>query len=453
MCLWRRCGTATRSIKNKVKPAGALPFTLLGADNSAKLDTLMAGARPPGTTSAKIFDLLRLGHSRETILQGLSLLEQISWSTTPTEQAHLPASKVLQSHRALSQAVMRARSMVVSMHPLLAISNEEKKRQCLLDKLARLEWRQPQQISGRRFYVKEAMSQARSMLLQERAKGVRVQNHVMAQHGAKWSTFRATTKKKHEAHAQHLAAERTEKLEGEKEAVRVELRSLRAAAQTDAGRDCSWRMTHCKLPTKELGYLQSLWDDRTMTERVVGDRRRVALQDIEPSSEAFQKALQTFEVEAEAAKVQTLPWLKDLVNHRDCFQHSLRNFRAGGSERLLKFVYGVQSPRLGFFVEAKETEAMRGVCEAMAYQDQMLNEWEYEYEWVPGSFCCSDDGSFLPDAEVWVKSDVVYLGGVRLATGSDWKPLCDVLRLLPPMTRGGKEAKEKAPSKRVDPNT
>lgn len=137
------------------------------------------------------------------------------------------------------------------------------------------------------------------------------------------------------------------------------------------------RMTHGKLSTQELDYLQCLWDDRTMTERVVDDRRRVALQDIEPPSEAFQKALQTFEVEAEAAKFQPLPWLKDVVNHRDYFQHSLLNVRAGGSERLLKFVYGVQNPRLGFFVEAKETEAMRGVCEAIAYQEQMLNEWEY----------------------------------------------------------------------------
>ena len=265
-------------LRNKIRPAKALPWSLLGHNKGQKLEELKAGARPAERTSQKIFDLLQIEYPRDVLLQGLALLEQIGWSSTPTEQAHLPASKVMQSHTTYSSDSMQARAMAASLQPPLARSAEDRKRHALQQTLARLERRQPQNISGRHVYVKEVMQQARDMMLQERNPGTKIQNHLMKQHGKKYQSFRDATKQRYTMQAQGLAADRLEQLEEEKDAVRAQLRELRGHSNSDAKSEgSSWRMSDCKLSSQEVQELQAMCGDAKLTDTVVDTRPQYAL--------------------------------------------------------------------------------------------------------------------------------------------------------------------------------
>lgn len=380
---------------------------------------------------------MRIGYDRETLAAGLELMESIGWSSTPAEQGQLPSTQRAQHHRGYSQDTLRARAMVASMAPLLSPDPGDGKRRSLLQRLRRVERRQPQKCTGRQAYFKDLLVRGREAITREQGRASKVQKHLMKKHGARWQQLLAQTKEVFEQVAAQSAAERMEENRCEAERVRQELRLLqeRSRQSEDSG---SWRLTGCKYDRSEVQAFDNLWSDGRFATSQVDALRAAALQDLQPPSEGFQKALLQYEPPPPDARPKPA-WLKPLTSHRGFFCDTiLKLSRPGQVDPLVQYVHAMQNPQVVFFVDivARDLPAYQ----PEDYGEQLMSKWRFEYDWIPGAYTYSDDEVYVDAAVVGVKSDVVFLEGTRLGTDSEWRPLADVLKSLPPVASAAGQA-------------
>jgi hypothetical protein len=416
----------------KLRPAKQLPWSLCGHDRAHKVRQLMTKPRPIEPTAQKIYDLMVLQFPIETILEGIRLLESISWSSTPTEQGHLPASKLVQSHRTYCQDSVRCRAVLSSCRPLLAPTAEQVKQRVLAHKLERLNRRQPQKFGGRQAYFQEVMVQAKELKLSEGHPNCKVQNTLMAKHGAKWQKLSDVAKQKYQKHADHGAVQTFKDLEEAKDNVRGELRNVRQKSCESTSSEGPWRMTSCRFSAAEIADFNSMWDAPEYTESEVNKRRESCLLDRQRPSDAFQTLLSAHDHPPPLARAPK-PWLKGLVYLRDYFGNCIFKFEHGGVSRLVKFVFGLQNPQTVGFVGVVARDVASPNLEAENYEATLLSTWRFEYEWLPQTFTWSDGDEYSGEDIVSVQSDVVHLLGRRLVSDSDWKPLEEVMSTLPPI--------------------
>ena len=104
---------------------------------------------------------------------------------------------------------------------------------------------------------------------------------------------------------------------------------------------------------------------------------------------------------------------------------------AANAPTLLLFVYGLQSPRLAFFLAVSEVDVILPGFAAEQYDRHLIDTWASRFDVGPGSYIFSDDGEFDDGATVWIQTDVVLLEGLRAVTDSGWVPMNTVLESLP----------------------
>ena len=117
---------------------GSFRFRCVGDINS-KLDALEHGAAPEDPTAFKIFQLLKVGFCRESLVEGLRLLARLPWSTKTTEEAHCAAAVVMRHHKQLGEDTLLSRAVVLQARPLFSKSVEQKRFEAAQAKLQRLE--------------------------------------------------------------------------------------------------------------------------------------------------------------------------------------------------------------------------------------------------------------------------------------------------------------------------
>ena len=428
--------TAASYIHWRLRPAKTLPWSLCGPHKEHTLRDLMSDARPSDPIAGKIFDLMQMGFATETLIEGICLLESISWSSTPTEQGHLPASKLVQRHQTYCQDTVRARAMVAALRPLLAPSAEQLKRRVLSQKLERLHRCQPNKFTGRQAYFQAVMVQAKEFKLAETHSKVKVQMRLMSKHGAKWQSLSDRAKRMHEKRAAEGASERAAKIEADKEEIRRGLRALRDQSASSASVDGPWRMTACRLSAAEVIAVNRMWDDPSYSEDRADKRREECVKDLQPPSSAVQSALQVY-APLPSAPRQRQPWLRSVVYHRSYFANAMLKLEHGGEQRLLKIIFCLQNPQLVGFLTVVEREVPQPMFRAAEYAAQLRVAWRYEYEVLCDSYTYSDDNVYLAETLVQVQPDLVFLERGRLVTDSDWKTVDDVLAALPPIPGPG----------------
>ena len=72
---------------------------------------MLQEVEPIDQTSWKFWRLLKLGYSRDKLLEGLSVLSRGSWSTSVTEQGHAAASGLLKLHRMYGDRTVQDRAL------------------------------------------------------------------------------------------------------------------------------------------------------------------------------------------------------------------------------------------------------------------------------------------------------------------------------------------------------
>ena len=106
LCLYKACDLVQsgRLWRPRVSPSGACieldcRFSPSCGDHKAeKLEAFRTAPRPHDVVSQQIYDLLELGFPVESVIAGLQLLEQVSWSSLTVEQEHGCCTRLLRNH-------------------------------------------------------------------------------------------------------------------------------------------------------------------------------------------------------------------------------------------------------------------------------------------------------------------------------------------------------------------
>eukprot|EP00959_Pyramimonas_sp_CCMP1952_P144159 3017979-Pyramimonas_sp.AAC.1 len=93
-----------------------MPWSALSRPLEEAYEEFAHVPRPDDEVSLKIWSLIRVGADRQTVLEGISLLERLSWSTNPTEQGRSHAARIFRHHR-VSATTMEVRSCVGQARP------------------------------------------------------------------------------------------------------------------------------------------------------------------------------------------------------------------------------------------------------------------------------------------------------------------------------------------------
>ena len=126
-----------------VRVARQYPWSLTQGDIHADLDALACLDEPEEATMRKIWQLLRLGYNRGRIVEGLQLLADCSWSTTPVEQQHGAASSMRKSHSEYGPETLTTRAFILMLRQLLAPNEDDVRQQQLEDKVSKLSKKNP----------------------------------------------------------------------------------------------------------------------------------------------------------------------------------------------------------------------------------------------------------------------------------------------------------------------
>ena len=149
---------AVGHINEGFRVADTLPWTLCAYDVDAQLDALFRGPVPTDETAVKIYELLHLGASRQLVKYGLSLLSQISWSATATEQAHVAASSIMKQHRLYGENTMRMRALLLQLRPVLNPDAEATKLAKPRTRLDVLDRKRPDHVGARHIWVQDLVA-------------------------------------------------------------------------------------------------------------------------------------------------------------------------------------------------------------------------------------------------------------------------------------------------------
>lgn len=147
--------TSAGYIHGQMRPAQRGVWSLLPGHRRANLQRLAAGDPPTDDVVLwKIFEMMRLGMSEDTALDGLQLLSRCSWFTTAEEQGHVAASSLMKLHREYGTATLQCRSMMIQARSMFAESKDERKLKALRGRLAKVKKHNVNYITGRQVFLR-----------------------------------------------------------------------------------------------------------------------------------------------------------------------------------------------------------------------------------------------------------------------------------------------------------
>ena len=129
---------------------------------------------------------MKMEFNETEILQGLDLLARAGWSTTATEQGHSSSGCLMKLHKMYGARTMQDRACVMAASPLFSKTNFERKLFALERRLASLDRRRPNYLTGRQLFLRELNYTANRMRLEGKNFKPDFRKGIMIDHGKLW---------------------------------------------------------------------------------------------------------------------------------------------------------------------------------------------------------------------------------------------------------------------------
>lgn len=439
MCAGELRGQACLSVliqagffSQRLRAARRPPWCILQKDTSDALADLADGPRPSDETLGKIWDLLELGYPRPELERGLWLLSMAGWSSTAVEQAHVAASMLMKKHGDYGQQTLGARSMLLSMAPLVRPSKHDAKLHRLQSRAQALARRKPQCITGRQVLLKELNMTAAEARSEGRSVAPNMHDTLMRSHGEMWRKFPAVAREMYSRKAESERHEAFEALRNQKLAVQseIELLKLRACDQDPASEPL--RVSSCRLSRSDIVEFQALCDGGGWSAKRVDELRAAACERLGPPSEEVRAVLDAMEVHSSEDPVEPADWLPLLCSHRAFFQGcAMRFWTDAGAWLHCKFVFAMQSPRLVCFLRLRVGEVLHEYIDPADFDRLALREWQHTFMFDHLDFLFSDESTIKPGWTMQVLTDVSCAGRRRFVADGEWLALADIEMMLP----------------------
>jgi hypothetical protein len=430
-------------IDSKLREVRRSPWTLVGGDVPAKLQSLREGPRPGEEVAGKIWDLLAIGIPQREIMAGIEVLGHAPWTTTCVEQGHSVASSICRKHPKYNRQTLMARAMV---HQAACLFNEDPVNRTIgvrTKKIARLRSRRPDRITGRHAFCKLWAGESLRIRDGGGRVGGDITKRVIKNHGKLWRALSENRKAMLRRVAVDMQEESraaiADRLAKEQEVLRG-LRGQQRQFVADGG-SCL-RLGQCRFSEADRVEFRRLFDSPNWTKAFVDKLRKQASLEVGPPPPPVQAILEHMPLPEAPPKAASPPWLSWLAHNREFFRSAILRFSVAGQVAFYKFVYAKQNPLevcLTMVTQVEVPEPWFGVA---GFAEADLNCWEHTFHMDLQKFVFSDDEGFPVDAELHILSEVVLRGRLLCGDGS-FIALHELLALFPEPTRAPVRAREK----------
>lgn len=422
-----------------------LPFSLCGPDAEAKLDAMLAREEAPADiVASKIRQLDEVGYPRETILAGISLIGQMSWSSMVVEQGHSACTRILRHHPQYHASMMAARSFFMQASTLLTGCQLERRLDRVRKRMARLKRKCPSKLSGRSVIASDLMRIAQNKRKAGIYKGKHIGKFIIKRHSKIWHSMSREAKRVAEREAACRREVAREKLASDLAGCRHAVKEFENQKGEAKHTVAPARMSSCKFSEVEKSMLNESFKKNQLTRDIMKRLREQALTSIDEPPSAVRRLLEGFPTNnAGDKKGPLLNWVRQVCKLRQYFKSSIfRIVNSAGQEQMLRIMFAMQNPLVAGFVVVEECiRVQRQVSPAAMMEDPSL--WAVEFQIISMEWRWSDSIGFGDSSDsISVIRESSFLGGGMLGADEMWRPLDAVLRELPQVSDSHRRAEE-----------
>jgi hypothetical protein len=449
-----RCGHVALSyIFFKVfRPMLGHPWSLAVGDIEANMSQLLAAeaASVADPLARKLRALLAQGYNRTLLVDALTLLRSVPWSSVAVEQAHGSIALIHRMHPRLGTKTMCTRAMLHQIRALHHVSSEERARQGLEKKRAALVRRRPERV-GSRHAVVQALFQARAAEGSPAHAAQRTE--LLSRAGSFMQALSPAQQQELADRARRGGEVRRRELEEELEHVDSQLALLRRRSSASQGSQGSVRADGQRLAEEDYQRIQQLLDGANFGRAQVQSLRERALMPPAAPTREHLDILQGVLPEAAGPRAARGPWLAHVARNREQLGSAI--FLSGEADGCDAFwlSYATQQPLSAYFLRLRLTDAVlpsaqgATVAEVLAMGD---NWWPWRFIAQGAWSYVSDEEVSFQEGNVLVLLEPHFLSATEIVAAGPPRRLQDILGDPPaPVARVPAAARQPRPTEDV----
>lgn len=422
--------------------ADELPWSLVAGDVSENLQRLAdKGYDGDDPTVMKIVELLRLGYNRERLVEGVSLLRDVPWSTMTVEQAHGSLACIHRLHPTLSVGVLAHRAMIHQCRHMFHQPMEEREIARADQKAVALRKKMPQKIHAKQVFLRELMAGAKKQLLPGTKMSSELRQDIMRRHSELFKDLDPEAQHALElSAASHTAATKrcvTADLEHVKDHMALHRARL---TQESLQRGLTNRVAEHRLPQASLLALARMLKSDDFLPGEVRLLRQRALEAPEAPSDEQLAAFAACHVPRQALAVPAvqIEWLRHACLRRDDYV-GCALFAGGptvGSEGYL-FLYATQKPYEAMFLHIWLHQRHIAIAPTLAdlLDSSACSVYQFNYRYAEPRYFWHSELPFDDLDGMFVLEDLRFDPSGHLCSDSRPVPWREFTRRLPVLTR------------------
>ena len=418
------------------------PWTLCRGDVVQNLNDLHAGAKPTEEVSARIWDLLEMGETPETLKPVVDLLAQVPWTTKAVEDPHRVANAIMKCKKAKGRNTILPISVLRQAAPLFRRSMDEQKVQNLQKRIDAVRRRQTWKINGRHAYCKALIETARDAGTSGTVVAQNFGTRVLKFHGKRWDEMDMRRKNKYRDDAVGLRLAKQAVNKTQRESLICKLRSAKQKREENLKKNRSMDLLdRCRFSDATLCEYDSFFNKTAYTREYVEEQRRQANTPLQQPIGAVVATLDLFPGTLRKTEPPRPEWLRWMAHNREFFPNTMLRVTLGPAVLYYKFAFASQNPLNIGMHAATLAEDYEPLLHAGLQADQDLEAWEYSFDLDLSRTYYTDTDDFTVLGELSVLPDVHLRVTRYLGSDSNWMTIDEVKAFLPehPRTTAEKE--------------
>lgn len=431
----------------RLRQVSRLPWSLVGGDVTAKLQSLREGPVPEEETSQKIYKLLHMSFSQAVIEQGIAMLAECPWTSKLVEQPHAAVKSLMKAHSAYGRDMMMARSMILQCRIFFRLDADERRIFTLTKRIARLKARQPSKITGRHMFVRAVTRTASLYKAHGKDTPKNYQVQILKNHGQMYKKLPILEKRHYDDEKIVFQAE-------QEAATRAKVATLSALLKVwqqrfrhrNVERGTSFRLGLCRLSQAELAQFDLCYYDDRWNSDQLALCRQAAVAEVGPPTSLQVQVLESMNFYSHPLPaVARGDWLNWLAAYRDMLKNSILKVEKAEGVEYFAFAYASQNPVFVCLNRAELVEVSEHLVSPfeLFHHEAGMFDHRFALQW---SFVFSDEG-LLQD---WIGLSLLLHGASRdgqLCFDGEWLCISELQKDLPTARAvAAAEPKAKKPS-------
>ena len=431
------------------------PWCLCEGNISENLDQLAAKELlPAGTddTTVKIWKLARRGIDRQDMVNAVSLLAEVPWSTLGVEQGHASASILKRQHPMMSTEMICRRAFVHSFKPLVQQPDVDRHEHIVAriqSSIARLEATSGRGRTGRNLFLGEFTSGAMTFRIGAPPSARKdTAQWAMRHHGAMWSELSADDKAWYERQAEErnlLLQEKTNKDIAELRQKLIAARGKLNAAARGEGLPLTCLAAN-RLSPQDLNTLAAIYHSDEFGTHAVQRLRAASTKAPAQPGPAHMKTLNDVKVLLARPTPKCPEWLKAMCYNRDAFKNCGLIIDSGTpAEQAFLFLYAKQQPLMAVFAPMRRRMVALPPVRLMRGDDMQAKVdavWEHQFYVDFGRAVLGQQLSECTVDRAWVLRLLSFTKGRVVGSPADPDTYEDIVHDMPRPKRGGGDREE-----------